>query len=901
MNPRGGAAARYGGGQNRVGNVNPGQARPDLALNVDNVFQADDCDAFDSDMDEAPTAQTMFMANLSFADPVTDEARPSHDSDILSEDNEVPVVHSNVSTVSKDAFMIICNDIPKPYCLTHAKQVQPPLYNGHEIIKYNHAPAIVHNTEDTLEIADITRKKMNDKIKNPEYVTRKVKIAPHDYSKENFLAIFTPQKQLTPEQIFLSNDLIKLKSKALKEQTTVSRPIKALTVKHDAVERKNLLIVNDNLIAECLSKEVFYVTTNSELNVARLTEMHIDNTLVEARFLALEAELANLCNKSHHDNQEELINHFSKLEVNHLDLQLKYQNLKDSFGNNPPTSDTDTLDFDSVFVIGKMQTSLQGKENVIRQLQKQISQLQVTRSDTDRTLKVRTADSQITKLTKQITNLQANNLFRAENDKIKQHTKNSQTLEKVNSVSKDQVKPKVLARGKYAIDVELIFPRLRNNRDAHLDYLRHLKENVETICDIVEEAKVVRPLDRSSVCACRYTEHSQELLEYAIGTCPQGSQQRAKQLAHIPLIRKKQVSFAKPSDKSQPKSNTKTNRISPAKCVNKLSVEDQPRKICLTLEPQIVLILVVSLSQLQFCDSDLEVAFRKHYCYVRDTDGVELIKGSRGSNLYTISIEDMMKSSPICLLSKASKNKSWLWNWRLNYLNFDTINDLARKDLVRGLPRLKFEKDHLCSTCQLRKSKKHTHKPKTENTNVEVLTTACYTQNRSLIHTRHHMTTYELVHNKKPDLTFFRVFGALCYPTKDSEDLGKLQPTADIGIFVGYAPSRKGSGLVPNLVPATPIVPPTNKELEILFQPMFDEYLEPPPVERSVHPTQPVQALVNSAAEPHYMEDHLVAPVDNNPFVNVFAPEPHSEASSFGDISSTESTYISQTLHHLNK
>ncbi|GJS28039.1 retrovirus-related pol polyprotein from transposon TNT 1-94 [Tanacetum coccineum] len=104
-------------------------------------------------------------------------------------------------------------------------------------------------------------------------------------------------------------------------------------------------------------------------------------------------------------------------------------------------------------------------------------------------------------------------------------------------------------------------------------------------------------------------------------------------------------------------------------------------------------------------------------------DGVELIKGSRGSNLYTISVEDMMKSSPICLLSKASKNKSWLWHRRLNHLNFGTINDLARKDLVRGLPRLKFEKDHLCSACQLGKSKKHTHKPKTENTNLEVLNT----------------------------------------------------------------------------------------------------------------------------------------------------------------------------------
>ncbi|GJZ20295.1 integrase, catalytic region, zinc finger, CCHC-type containing protein [Tanacetum coccineum] len=84
----------------------------------------------------------------------------------------------------------------------------------------------------------------------------------------------------------------------------------------------------------------------------------------------------------------------------------------------------------------------------------------------------------------------------------------------------------------------------------------------------------------------------------------------------------------------------------------------------------------------QFCDSNLEVTFRKHSCYVRDTDGVELTKGSHGSNLYIISVEDMMKSSLICLLSKASKNKSWLWHRRLNHLNFGTINDLARKDLV---------------------------------------------------------------------------------------------------------------------------------------------------------------------------------------------------------------------------
>nr|GEV09266.1 retrovirus-related Pol polyprotein from transposon TNT 1-94 [Tanacetum cinerariifolium] len=142
--------------------------------------------------------------------------------------------------------------------------------------------------------------------------------------------------------------------------------------------------------------QVFYVATNSELNVARFTEMHAANTIVEARCLELEAELSNLRDKSHHDNHEELVNRFFKLEVNHLNLQLKYQKLKDDFGNNPPTPDKDTPDFDSVFVIGKMQASLQGKDNVIRHLKKQISHLQEIRSDTDRTLKVRTADTQIT-------------------------------------------------------------------------------------------------------------------------------------------------------------------------------------------------------------------------------------------------------------------------------------------------------------------------------------------------------------------------------------------------------------------------------------------------------------------------------------------------------------------------
>ncbi|GJY77111.1 retrovirus-related pol polyprotein from transposon TNT 1-94 [Tanacetum coccineum] len=123
----------------------------------------------------------------------------------------------------------------------------------------------------------------------------------------------------------------------------------------------------------------------------------------------------------------------------------------------------------------------------------------------------------------------------------------------------------------------------------------------------------------------------------------------------------------------------------------------------------------------QFCDSDLEVTFRKHTCFIHNLEGVDLLSGSRETNLYTLSISDMMQSFLVCLLSKASKTKSWLWHSQLSHLNFGAINHLARNGLARGLTKLKIEKDHLCSACAMGKSKKHSHKPKYEDTTQEKL------------------------------------------------------------------------------------------------------------------------------------------------------------------------------------
>nr|GEV57864.1 integrase, catalytic region, zinc finger, CCHC-type, peptidase aspartic, catalytic [Tanacetum cinerariifolium] len=214
--------------------------------------------------------------------------------------------------------------------------------------------------------------------------------------------------------------------------------------------------------------------------------------------------------------------------------------------------------------------------------------------------------------------------------------------------------------------------------------------------------------------------------------------------------------------------------------------------------------------------------------------GVDLLTGSRGNNLYTLSLEDLMASSPICLLLKASKTKSWLWHRRLSHLNFGTINHLARHGLVEDEAsefiikflkmtqvRLKtpfyrirtynrtefinqtlreyYEKVDVSHEISVARSSQKNGVIERRNRMLieaastmliyakallflwaKVVATTCYTQNRSIIRLLHDKIPYELLHEKLPDLSFFHVFGAFCYPTNDSENLRKLQLKADI-------------------------------------------------------------------------------------------------------------------------
>nr|GEX93536.1 retrovirus-related Pol polyprotein from transposon TNT 1-94 [Tanacetum cinerariifolium] len=228
----------------------------DLELNVDNVFQADECDGFNSDVDEAPTAHTMFMANLSSVYLAYDAAGPSYDSDILFE------VHD------RDNY-------------------QDAICEHHE----------VHEIHEDVQPNCVV-------ASNTEYTGDSNMILYDQYVKDNVKPVV--QNNVLTKEIKEMKEIFK----ALEAEVDQN----AVNGKCDEIEQKNLPIANDNLIVDCLSKKVFYIALNSELTVSRFVEIHDAHTIVQTRCLELEAELSKLNAKIQKDGHNELVKHFSNLE-----------------------------------------------------------------------------------------------------------------------------------------------------------------------------------------------------------------------------------------------------------------------------------------------------------------------------------------------------------------------------------------------------------------------------------------------------------------------------------------------------------------------------------------------------------------------------------------------------------
>ncbi|GJU48624.1 retrovirus-related pol polyprotein from transposon TNT 1-94 [Tanacetum coccineum] len=217
----------------------------------------------------------------------------------------------------------------------------------------------------------------------------------------------------------------------------------------------------------------------------------------------------------------------------------------------------------------------------------------------------------------------------------------------------------------------------------------------------------------------------------------------------------------------------------------------------------------------QFCDADLEIAFWKSTCFVRDLQGNDLLTSNRGSDLYTIYLQETTSSTPIYFMARASPTQAWLWHQRLSHLNFDYINLLSKKDVVIGLPKLKYVKDQLCSSCEDETPEVLKDFLKMIQCNLQALvisvqidrgkkflnkTLNAYFKEKGIEHQtstprtpeQNDVTAYHIINDRKPLIRHLHIFGCTYYLTRDGENLDKMKEKGDPCILVGYSTQSKG-------------------------------------------------------------------------------------------------------------
>nr|GEW45771.1 ribonuclease H-like domain-containing protein [Tanacetum cinerariifolium] len=269
----------------------------------------------------------------------------------------------------------------------------------------------------------------------------------------------------------------------------------------------------------------------------------------------------------------------------------------------------------------------------------------------------------------------------------------------------------------YKLALVTLALRDKNNRETHIYYLKHTMKQAAILREIVEQARLLNPLDNGSYSNYKYVKLIQELIGYVRDTCPD---------IHKPS--KKLVAYECMRATSATQKHKKRKEWKPTRKVfNSVGYKWKLTRRTFTLDGNACLLTRLTATSkvpLRF-PIPLEVVAPNHIVtrlYTKRPKKVMIYSEDLEELTYTsLSIGDMMASSPIYLLSKATKTKSWLWHRPLSHLNFGAINHLAKQGLVRGLPRLKFKMDHLCSACAMGKSKKQSHKPKSEDTNNEKL------------------------------------------------------------------------------------------------------------------------------------------------------------------------------------
>jgi inhibitor of KinA sporulation pathway (predicted exonuclease) len=352
-----------------------------------------------------------------------------------------------------------------------------------------------------------------------------------------------------------------------------------IDLKYSEIDRKNMLIINENLIANCIAQDVFYTVTDSAFSTKQYHEMSVTLNVFQNRVIELEGENLRLHTKIQNDDHDNMVRHFSKLEVDNLNLQLQCQHLEESIKLSNAKTSSDAPEFETCFELSKKDEVIQAHSNTIRKLRAQIAQLNSNMGNVANTSHLMSLDSQYFQKQNIINGVQhENEWLRAEMSNAKQRYKElfesvkitrNQKYERVTSllnkienlktmvkgkmpvVSCDHTISNVHACKKFASDALNVSLPLRNNKLVHSNYLRYLKDCLVILRETIEDGRIPNKLDDVISGACFLTNRAQELLEYAIGTCPKSDNKADRSFASHSNVGNKHVTFDYPQTMTQ--------------------------------------------------------------------------------------------------------------------------------------------------------------------------------------------------------------------------------------------------------------------------------------------------------------------------------------------------------------
>ncbi|GKC76320.1 retrovirus-related pol polyprotein from transposon TNT 1-94 [Tanacetum coccineum] len=593
--------------------------------------------------------------------------------------------------------------------------------------------------------------KQNDPISKE----KKVNTTPINYVElnilsEDFSKRFVPQQELSDEQAFwfklhtliLTNLLrhlskLRLLENFLRRRMGMKAAVQQYFVDKQCFEtqKKEFFLENDRLLQKITSQDVMICVLNStavfdDVNV----EMQSSESCVKC--LDLDAELLNKQNA-----YNDLLKSYSQLEKHCISPELTMQLNQEIFQKESFTNNQNALEIPEYFKNNDLKAQLQAKDTTICKLKEHIKSMK----ENDKEEKVKHEMDEMDTINIELEHIYGKCGFKTSNSRqgfcdtsLKNDLRKLKEKETFENVAQIPIAT-TIAPGMFKIDIEPLAPMLLNNREAHIDYLKHTQEQADILQGIVKQAKAKQPLDNAldfaSIDTNLYTISLDDMLKTSPICLLSKSVQRLRVLWH----RRKYHFLCSACALGKSK---------------KSSYQPKPE------------------------DTNQEKLYLLHM----DLCGLMHVESINGKKYILVIVDDYS---------------------RFTWVRFLRLKDEA-PDAISSASKIISHKTLVARTSQQNDVVERQNQTLVEAARTmlifskaplflwaEAINTACYTRNRSLIHLRYNKTPYELMHNKKPDLSFLNVFGSLCYPTIDSEDLGKLNAKADIGIFVGYAPAKK--------------------------------------------------------------------------------------------------------------